>query len=270
MGLFTRTARPTTDDRQEATIAAIRSHHGRIGRTVADHALTIQNAIDQLSFPTARRDRLVDYFTTEVLPHAEAEEATLYGAARRRAELRPLIEAMGAEHELLHGLVDRLAAARTPAQVAGATAALDTLLQSHLGKENDILLPALAAAGTDLASLLEGMHEILGPEARENTEEGCGCGGCACGAAAGESAEEADASAPEPDELDVRPLAHTARHERIFAAFTELPADTAFVLVNDHDPRPLHDQFAAEHPGGFSWRYLESGPRAWRVRIGRL
>ena len=42
-----------------------------------------------------------------------------------------------------------------------------------------------------------------------------------------------------------------------------------FELVNDHDPRPLYYQFAAERPGAFTWDYLESGPELWRVRIGR-
>jgi len=41
------------------------------------------------------------------------------------------------------------------------------------------------------------------------------------------------------------------------------------VLVNDHDPKPLYYQLAAEHPDRFSWDYLEAGPEAWRVRIGR-
>lgn len=41
------------------------------------------------------------------------------------------------------------------------------------------------------------------------------------------------------------------------------------MLVNDHDPKPLYYQFAAEHTGAFSWEYLEEGPRTWRVRIGR-
>lgn len=32
--------------------------------------------------------------------------------------------------------------------------------------------------------------------------------------------------------------------------------------------KPDNDQFAAEHPGAFSWEYLERGTVAWRVRIG--
>ena len=41
------------------------------------------------------------------------------------------------------------------------------------------------------------------------------------------------------------------------------------MLVNDHDPKPLYYQFAAEHAGDSTWDYLEEGPEVWRVQIGR-
>ena len=77
------------------------------------------------------------------------------------------------------------------------------------------------------------------------------------------------AGRPDPD-LDVRSLAPAQRHEAIFEAYAALPAGAGFVLVNDHDPKPLRYQFEAEHDGEFTWDYLESGPRTWRVRIGRV
>lgn len=38
------------------------------------------------------------------------------------------------------------------------------------------------------------------------------------------------------------------RHETIIDTFEELGAGEAFVLVNDHDPKPQRYQFAAESP----------------------
>ncbi|MGH2999865.1 MAG: DUF2249 domain-containing protein [Gaiellaceae bacterium] len=55
----------------------------------------------------------------------------------------------------------------------------------------------------------------------------------------------------------------------IFDSYSALPAGSGFVLVNDHDPKPLKYQFEAEHAGQFTWDYLEQGPEVWRVRIGR-
>ena len=73
----------------------------------------------------------------------------------------------------------------------------------------------------------------------------------------------------EDPDLDVRDLAPARRHETIFSAYLDLAPGAGFVLVNDHDPRPLRYQFEAEHAGQFTWEYLESGPEVWRVRIGR-
>ncbi len=78
-----------------------------------------------------------------------------------------------------------------------------------------------------------------------------------------------DASQTSDTELDVRTEPPARRHELIFSSYLALPAGTAFVLVNDHDPKPLYYQFAAEHAGQFEWDYLEQGPTVWRVRIGR-
>ena len=72
-----------------------------------------------------------------------------------------------------------------------------------------------------------------------------------------------------PEILDVRAMAPRARHPKIFDSFDRLKAGQTFVLVNDHDPKPLYYQFAAERPGAFTWRYLEEGPEVWRVEIGK-
>jgi uncharacterized protein (DUF2249 family) len=69
--------------------------------------------------------------------------------------------------------------------------------------------------------------------------------------------------------LDVRANAHGQRHTLIFGAYSKLEPGTGFVLVNDHDPKPLYYQFDANHKGDFTWDYLEQGPQVWRVRIGR-
>jgi len=70
--------------------------------------------------------------------------------------------------------------------------------------------------------------------------------------------------------LDVRSEPPVRRHSLIFDTYEQLAPGSAFVLVNDHDPKPLYYQFAAEHEGEFSWDYLEEGPQAWRVKIGRV
>ena len=70
-------------------------------------------------------------------------------------------------------------------------------------------------------------------------------------------------------QLDVRSEPPARRHQLIFFAYDGLAPGEAFTLVNDHDPKPLYYQFAAEYPDRFTWDYLESGPDVWKVRIGR-
>lgn len=71
-------------------------------------------------------------------------------------------------------------------------------------------------------------------------------------------------------QLDVREEIPARRHELIFSTYNELAPGDGFVLVNDHDPKPLYYQLDAEHKGQFAWDYLEEGPEVWRVRIGRV
>jgi uncharacterized protein (DUF2249 family) len=67
--------------------------------------------------------------------------------------------------------------------------------------------------------------------------------------------------------LDVRPIPPKDKHPTIFETFDELDPGGHFVLVNDHDPKPLYYQFEAERPGELEWEYLEEGPEVWRVRL---
>ena len=73
----------------------------------------------------------------------------------------------------------------------------------------------------------------------------------------------------QPITIDVRPIPPRERHPRIFATYQALVPGAFFYLVNDHDPKPLRYQFAAEYPDSFVWEYLESGPEVWKVRIGK-
>lgn len=70
-------------------------------------------------------------------------------------------------------------------------------------------------------------------------------------------------------DLDVRTISPPQRHPRIFSTFDALATGEHFVLVNDHDPKPLYYQFLHERPDAFDWRYLEQGPATWRVQITR-
>ncbi len=102
---------------------------------------------------------LRDYLADEILPHAEAEERTLYPAAASHARGSNLVRELTGEHHALAHLVGRLGAAADGSEAATAAEGIATLFAGHVAKENDLLLPALTGAGVDLAALLADMHQ---------------------------------------------------------------------------------------------------------------
>ncbi|MDI3317793.1 MAG: DUF2249 domain-containing protein, partial [Bacillota bacterium] len=185
----------------------------------------------------AARQALLDYVDAELLPHARGEERTLYRQAVRLPELALLVDSLFGEHRRIAELREAVKGASSPLEASPAAGGLLEIFRLHAEKENRYVVSALAAdAGTDLEALLGRLHE------RSQPGEGL---------------------------LDVRHLPPAERHRRIFATWQELEPGDSFLLVNDHDPAPLHYQLAAEQPGRFSWEVLEAGPAVWRVRIGR-
>lgn len=69
--------------------------------------------------------------------------------------------------------------------------------------------------------------------------------------------------------IDVRTIPPFERHPTIFGMINALDVEESFVIISDHDPRPLHYQIQSRYPGLVSWEYVEQGPEIWRVRIGR-
>jgi len=70
--------------------------------------------------------------------------------------------------------------------------------------------------------------------------------------------------------MDVRSLPCAVKHPLVLRTWRELPVGDHFILLNDHDPVPLHDQFDAEFPDTFTWEYLERGPADFRVQLTKL
>ncbi len=146
----------------EEAAAAIRSHHVELRNGLASRVLALRGAVQAgNAFDAAQRDVLA-FLDGEILPHAKAEEATLY-AAGDSGPAALLVRAMREEHRNLIGHVGELRSARQGVEAASIATAILALFEAHLWKENDLLLPALVAApNVTLAELLEGMHELIG------------------------------------------------------------------------------------------------------------
>ena len=153
--------------------------------------------------------------------------------AARSQQLRLLVEAMAAEHRLLERLVSDLGAAVDPLRAAAAGWALRVLFDTHLVKEDDLLLPALAAdPAVSLAGLLVRMHEHehdVEHAVSETRTAGPARGSCGCGG-------HDDTDVPV---LDVRSVPHAIRHATVFGAFDAIPDGGSLLLLAPHDPLPL-------------------------------
>ncbi|MGH8272714.1 MAG: DUF2249 domain-containing protein [Gammaproteobacteria bacterium] len=70
--------------------------------------------------------------------------------------------------------------------------------------------------------------------------------------------------------IDVRTIMPPDRHRTVFETYQGLEPGESFLLVADHDPVPLHNQFEANLAGAYSWDYVQEGPDTWQVEIGRV
>ena len=242
------------------------AHHAEMAATLAAHVGRVSTAARNGASDEAgrARDVLLAWCRSDLVPHALAEEATLYPAGVRRVESRLLVTAMLAEHRVILGLVDDLAVAGDPVSAAAVATGLRVIFESHLAKENDLLLPLLiVATDVSVAELLGGMHRALGgaePAAQEaGAEDGRGPAACGCG-------EVDPAGFPE---LDARAVPHAIRHATVFGALEAVRPGRGLVLVAPHDPVPLLAQIQQRHPNTFDVDYLERGPDAWRLAIVR-
>lgn len=188
-----------TDQADAAAVEAVEQHHAQLAGELAALVETLLASASPGSITASDHDdtaaqvarqRLVEFCATQLMPHAEAEEEALYPAAAHDVRATLLVESMIAEHRMLRLLVDEVAATTRPVVAAALAMALRVLFDVHLAKENELILPLLAAdPQVSLARILSGMHELLGESA-----EDCGCdqshavvtaaesgGGCRCG-----------------------------------------------------------------------------------------
>ncbi len=142
--------------------AAIRVHHRELHDGLRTRVLNLGDAVRSGQAHDDTRDSVLAYLDEELLPHAAAEETALYPAGDSGAS-EMLVRAMREEHRNLVAHVEEMRTAGDAIAAATTASAILALFESHLSKENDLLVPALLAdPGVSLAALLGGMHELVG------------------------------------------------------------------------------------------------------------
>ncbi|PKV99904.1 MULTISPECIES: hemerythrin domain-containing protein [Amycolatopsis] len=155
----------------DAALLAIRAHHAALdhdlGNRVADVLAVVGQRHSPAGVPAIVGDTLtawralLTFLLDELLPHAAAEERTLYPAAAEDPHTAALVQAMVDEHRTLTELVGELKNVTDPLALATTATAVRILFTIHVHKENEYLLPALHRSGTDIAALLSSTHRLL-------------------------------------------------------------------------------------------------------------
>ncbi|MFE4464667.1 DUF2249 domain-containing protein [Oerskovia sp. NPDC056781] len=297
-----------TSAEDSRAVEAVVAHHTEMNGTLGLLVEALVQAVEagDATATVTTHQRLVAWTRADLLPHALAEEGAMYPHAHRTPDARLLVDAMIAEHGVIGGLVDALADATSPVRAAALGRALQVLFEVHMTKENEQILPLLAlSSDVSLATVLDGMHELLGGHEHGQTGGsgpaeaggGCGCGsseggaGSGCGGGA-EPPEETRAADPATDPtaptpgghscgcgghddagnlpvLDARAVPHAIRHATIFGALDGVAPGAGMVLLAPHDPLPLLAQVDARWPGTFTVDYLERGPETWALAFMR-
>lgn len=234
----------------QAASSAIIRHHTQLRGELDDRVAELREAVAAGDAHAEPNARVVEFIKNEILPHAIAEESTLYGAAKEVGALQQFVAGMLLEHRDLQRRAHGVESASSAFDALTSASGFSAVFAVHVAKENDVLLPALVESSTaSLPTLLHDMKTQLA-EASANAHT--------------------DAAPPPRETLDVRTLAHVARHEIIFSRLHALRPGGVLVIVNDHDPKPLQYQLEAAWPGTFGWEYLDEGSVEWRIAVTKL
>lgn len=233
----------------QAAITAMIGHHAHLRSDLENRVAALRETVAANQPHVQAQARVVEFLKGDILPHAIAEEDTIYRAANEVSRIQPLISGMLLEHRELERRARALELSSTGSEALVSAAGFAAIFAVHVAKENDVLLPALLESPTaSVANLLREMEARLA-----------------------EVSARGNSTGSTPSEiLDVRTLAHGARHEIIFGRLHALRPGEILVIVNDHDPKPLRYQLDAAWPDSFGWEYLEEGPHEFRIAITKL
>jgi iron-sulfur cluster repair protein YtfE (RIC family) len=154
--------------RQTRALQGLLAHHRRLGEGMQRRVAAVMGAAAAGGSLAAATSDLLAYLSCEVLPHAYAEEDTVYRAAAGQTDLAGTISEMITEHRVLATAASRLAGGLDDSSALMQAKMLSALMTSHVVKENEVLLPALLADDSvDLADLLERLQERLAESPEE-------------------------------------------------------------------------------------------------------
>jgi uncharacterized protein (DUF2249 family) len=246
---------------EAAAAQRAREHHAELSVALEAQVETLVAVTAQSDWEKADavRLRLLTWAGDFLSPHALAEEAFLYPAARSVDSGQLLVDALIAEHRTLSDLIEDVDRAPNRIAAAAKAEALLAVFTSHVAKEDEQILPLLAQTpDISLDALLRSTDALLAGKRHVPSPDGGDELPCSC--------DERDGADALP-ELDARAIPHAIRHATVFGALDQTDHGGGILLIAPHDPIPLLTQLERRSPGVFDVSYVERGPDTWRLSV---
>ncbi|MHB1064148.1 MAG: hemerythrin domain-containing protein [Georgenia sp.] len=248
---------------------AVEAHHSTLESELIRRTESLLGAVGARAAHEPAQQDLVSFVCLEILPHVQAEQELLYDPAPD-APTALLGRAMRAQHRQLAAFAAEVEHARTGMDAAAAASALVALFMARAEVENTVLLPALAAAGTDLPTLLAHQPEITGED--EPTAEFGSTAGLGSTAAPGPTAGPGVsglARDAEPRVLDLNGLDYPDCRERLRATIGALEPGRECTILSGPELVSLRYELEATLPRGFRWSMPTGTPGRFATVVRR-
>lgn len=155
-------------------LQAVETHHADMLRQLNVLVGLLTEAVEAQDAGSEEKTHaaLLDWCDTHLVPHALAEEGSLYSGPHAMPGAKLLVDGMLAEHRVIVDLVEELrTAGGVPAAVAAG--AIQRIFALHLDKENRLLMPfVVESKDLSLAQAVEGLHELVGEGASGHHGQG--------------------------------------------------------------------------------------------------
>ncbi len=146
----------------EQVANAMRAHHASMVEEVRQRTEELWRTATDWGHA---RHALARYLQDEILPHARAEEGTVYARGQQIPALAGLVRSMRYEHEVIGHLTHRLEQAFDWHAAADVASRVAELFAVHAGKEDRFIIAELEASpDANLEDILGGLREELAGE----------------------------------------------------------------------------------------------------------
>lgn len=152
----------TANQRTQQVIDTIEVHHGRIRTQLTGLVDALVCAVAAREPHEPARRELTNFLQDEVLLHLETERKLLHVVGSSFESTAKLADSMAIGHHQILQHFQALDEYDSGMDLAVAAGTILALVGFRLETENTVLLPALAANGVDLETLLAGRSEVLG------------------------------------------------------------------------------------------------------------